>query len=56
MAAAVGKAAESMALGAHEALGGAIERTLLITRDAPTAAQFVAARSRGPARGSPGTR
>jgi hydroxypyruvate reductase len=40
--AAVGKAAESMALGAHEALGGAIERTLLITRDAPTAAQFVA--------------
>lgn len=40
--AAVGKAAESMALGAHEALGAAIERTLLITRDAPTAAQFVA--------------
>jgi glycerate 2-kinase len=33
--AAVGKAAESMALGAHDALGGAIERTLLITRDAP---------------------
>src|ERR1700730_15678951 len=40
--AAVGKAAESMALGAHAALGAAIERTLLITRDAPTAAQFVA--------------
>jgi glycerate 2-kinase len=40
--AAVGKAAESMALGAYEALGAAIERTLLITRDAPTAAQFVA--------------
>ena len=40
--AAVGKAAESMALGAHEALGASIERTLLITRDAPTAAQFVA--------------
>jgi glycerate 2-kinase len=33
--AAVGKAAESMALGAHDALGGAIERALLITRDAP---------------------
>ena len=40
--AAIGKAAESMALGAHEALGAAIERTLLITRDAPTAAQFAA--------------
>ncbi len=40
--AAIGKAAESMALGAHEALGAAIERTLLITRDAPAAAQFVA--------------
>ena len=40
--AAIGKAAESMALGAHEALGTAIERTLLITRDAPSAAQFVA--------------
>jgi glycerate 2-kinase len=32
--AAVGKAAISMALGAHEALGSAIERTLIITRDA----------------------
>lgn len=31
--AAVGKAAVSMALGAHEALGTAIERTLVITRD-----------------------
>jgi len=31
--AAVGKAAESMALGAHDALGPAIERTLVITRD-----------------------
>src|SRR5256885_7036272 len=30
--AAIGKAAESMAHGAHEALGAAIERTLLITR------------------------
>src|SRR2546421_10929896 len=39
--AAIGKAAESMARGAHEALGAAIERTLLITRDAP-GAQFVA--------------
>ncbi len=38
--AAIGKAAESMALGAHEALGAAIERTLLIARDAP-GAQFV---------------
>src|SRR2546421_280171 len=35
--AAIGKAAESMARGAHEALGAAIERTLLITRDAPGA-------------------
>ncbi len=40
--AAIGKAAESMALGAHDALGGAIEQTLLITRDPPSAAQFVA--------------
>jgi len=37
--AAIGKAAESMAHGAHEALGAAIERTLLITRD-PPGAQF----------------
>src|SRR5256714_6561804 len=35
--AAIGKAAESMARGAHEALGAAIESTLLITRDAPGA-------------------
>ena len=40
--AAIGKAAESMALGAHEALGAAIEQTLLITRDPPSAARFVA--------------
>jgi glycerate 2-kinase len=33
--AAIGKAAAAMALGAHDALGPAIERTLLITRDAP---------------------
>src|SRR5205823_15133532 len=38
--AAIGKAAESMARGAHEALGAAIDRTLPITRDAP-GAQFV---------------
>lgn len=31
--AAVGKAAVSMALGAHDALGGAVERMLVITRD-----------------------
>jgi glycerate 2-kinase len=31
--AAVGKAATAMALGAHDALAGAIERTLIITRD-----------------------
>jgi glycerate 2-kinase len=31
--AAVGKAATAMALGAHDALRGAIERTLIITRD-----------------------
>jgi glycerate 2-kinase len=31
--AAVGKAATAMALGAHDALGTAIERTLIITRD-----------------------
>jgi glycerate 2-kinase len=40
--AAIGKAAESMALGAHEALGEAIERTLLITRDAPSATLLAA--------------
>jgi glycerate 2-kinase len=31
--AAIGKAATSMALGAHDALGGAIERTLIVTRE-----------------------
>jgi hydroxypyruvate reductase len=31
--AAIGKAASSMALGAHDALGGAIERVLLVTKD-----------------------
>jgi glycerate 2-kinase len=36
--AAIGKAAFSMAAGAHEALGSAIERTLIITRDQPPAA------------------
>jgi glycerate 2-kinase len=35
--AAIGKAAFAMAAGAHEALGPAIERTLIITRDAPPA-------------------
>ncbi len=40
--AAVGKAAESMALGAHDALGGAIERALLITRDPPTSPELAA--------------
>ncbi|HEY0766594.1 MAG TPA: DUF4147 domain-containing protein [Steroidobacteraceae bacterium] len=38
--AAIGKAAGSMALGAHDALGAAIERTLVITRDAPAAGQL----------------
>jgi glycerate 2-kinase len=41
--AAVGKAAAAMARGAHDALGGAIERTLIITRDAESAADFTAA-------------
>jgi hydroxypyruvate reductase len=31
--AAIGKAASGMALGAHDVLGGALERTLLITKD-----------------------
>jgi glycerate 2-kinase len=35
--AAIGKAAFAMAAGAHEALGPAIERTLIITRDRPPA-------------------
>ena len=37
--AAVGKAAVSMALGAHDALGGAIERTLIITHDSEAASR-----------------
>jgi glycerate 2-kinase len=41
--AAVGKAAVSMALGAHDALGGAIERTLIITHDASAADAFASA-------------
>jgi glycerate 2-kinase len=36
--AAIGKAAGAMAAGAHESLGSAIERTLIITRDAQPAA------------------
>ena len=38
--AAVGKAAATMALGAHDALGSAIERTLIITRDPPDLGAF----------------
>jgi len=38
-AAAVGKAASSMALGAHEALGSALQRVLLITKDDHVAPQ-----------------
>lgn len=38
--AAVGKAATSMALGAQDALGAAIERTLIITRDAQPLCEF----------------
>jgi hydroxypyruvate reductase len=38
--AAVGKAATAMALGAHDALGSAIARTLIITRDAPDLSAF----------------
>lgn len=38
--AAVGKAAESMTLGAYDALSSAIERALLITRDAPASAEL----------------
>jgi hydroxypyruvate reductase len=40
--AAVGKAATAMALGAHDALGSAIERTLIITRDAQPLSDFPA--------------
>ncbi|HKD53164.1 MAG TPA: DUF4147 domain-containing protein [Steroidobacteraceae bacterium] len=38
--AAIGKAAATMALGAHDALGEAIERTLIITRDPPDLGAF----------------
>lgn len=38
--AAVGKAAATMALGAHDVLDSAIERTLIITRDAPDLSAF----------------
>ena len=37
--AAVGKAASAMVLGAHDALGSAIEHTLLITKDGHVAPQ-----------------
>ncbi len=40
--AAVGKAAAAMAQGAHDALGEKIARTLIITRDAASAADFTA--------------
>jgi glycerate 2-kinase len=40
--AAVGKAAPAMALGAHDALGAAIERTLVITRDADGLSELAA--------------
>jgi glycerate 2-kinase len=40
--AAVGKAAAAMALGAHDALGGTIERTLLILREPQDLAAFPA--------------
>lgn len=44
--AAIGKAAAAMARGAHDALGAAIERTLLITRDlTPDAAHLGSART-----------
>jgi len=40
--AAIGKAATAMALGAHEAIGPAIERTLIITRDTEDLSAFPA--------------
>src|SRR5579864_3222358 len=43
--AAVGKAAVSMALGAHDAWGSAIERTLIITHDPDAASAFPAGRA-----------
>jgi hydroxypyruvate reductase len=38
--AAIGKAASSMALGAHDALGGSIKRVLVVTKDAHVAPQI----------------
>ena len=38
--AAIGKAASAMVLGAHDVLGGSIERTLLITKDGHVAPQI----------------
>jgi hydroxypyruvate reductase len=38
--AAIGKAASEMALGAHDALGGSIERTLVVTKDGHVAPQL----------------
>lgn len=40
--AAVGKAASSMALGAYDALGGAIQRALVITKDGHVSSQLAA--------------
>ena len=40
--AAIGKAASAMALGAHEALGTSIERTLILTKDGHVAPQALA--------------
>jgi len=40
--AAIGKAASAMALGAHDALGTAIERTLILTKDGHVAPQVLA--------------
>jgi glycerate 2-kinase len=40
--AAIGKAASAMALGAHDALGAAIERTLILTKDGHVAPQVLA--------------
>jgi glycerate 2-kinase len=43
--AAIGKAASAMALGAHDVLGVAVERTLIITKDGHVAPQLHALRS-----------
>jgi glycerate 2-kinase len=40
--AAIGKAASAMALGAHDALGASIERTLILTKDGHVAPQVLA--------------